>query len=221
MTGDLLPFLGSLQLIDSAFPSGLYTLSHGLEAFSQAGQLGGEPDIEALIADLLRAEGLASALPLVIGPTEVIIVVGAIGLPEAGINLSERRATGFRWYAVPIRGDGGTLVRAGQRVTFTPSGPGLTALVALGYARRGLTDPYEFRIDLPADATLTLRQYEYLMNLLDHTHPLGIEINTFAIRRQHVDLDGDGVADPLKPSVANTFRPFQRRRQRGETAVTL
>jgi len=173
------------------------------------------------LADLLRAEGLASALPLVIGPTEVIIVVGAIGLPEAGINLSERRATGFRWYAVPIRGDGGTLVRAGQRVTFTPSGPGLTALVALGYARRGLTDPYEFRIDLPADATLTLRQYEYLMNLLDHTHPLGIEINTFAIRRQHVDLDGDGVADPLKPSVANTFRPFQRRRQRGETAVTL
>ena len=173
------------------------------------------------LAELLRAEGLASALPLVIGPTEVVVVVGAIGLPEAGINLSERRATGFRWYAVPIRGDGGTLVRAGQRVTFTPTGPGLTALVALGYARRGLTDPYEFRVDLPADATLTLRQYEYLMNLLEHTHPLGIEINTFAIRRRHVDLDGDGVADPLKPSVANTFRPFQRRRQRGETAVTL
>jgi hypothetical protein len=143
------------------------------------------------------------------------------GSRKAGINLSERRATGFRWYAVPIRGNGGTLVRAGQRVTSQPSGPGLTALVALGYARRGLTDPYEFRVDLPDGATITLQQYEYLMNLLDYTHPLGIEINTFAIRREHVDLNGDGTAEPLKPSVANTFRPFRRRRQRGETAVTL
>ena len=32
-------FLGSLQLADSFFPSGLYTLSHGLEAFAEAGWL--------------------------------------------------------------------------------------------------------------------------------------------------------------------------------------
>jgi urease accessory protein len=49
---DLLPFLASLQLSDSAFPSGLYTLSHGLEAYAQAGLLqGGE--LQALISDLL------------------------------------------------------------------------------------------------------------------------------------------------------------------------
>jgi urease accessory protein len=54
VTGDLLPFLGALQLTDSAFPSGRYTLSHGLEAYVQAGQLRGERDLEALIADLLR-----------------------------------------------------------------------------------------------------------------------------------------------------------------------
>lgn len=63
MTDDLLPFLGSLQLTDSAFPSGLYTLSHGLEAYMQAGLLrGGE--LEGLITDLLRhgmgpADGVA------------------------------------------------------------------------------------------------------------------------------------------------------------------
>lgn len=63
MTPDLLPFLGSLQLSDSAFPSGLYTLSHGLEAYAQTGLLpGGE--LEALITDLLRhgmgpADGVA------------------------------------------------------------------------------------------------------------------------------------------------------------------
>lgn len=63
--GDLLPFLGSLQLADSAFPSGLYTLSHGLEAYSQLGQLQGD-NLELLMCDLLRfgmgpADGVALA----------------------------------------------------------------------------------------------------------------------------------------------------------------
>jgi urease accessory protein len=58
-------FLGSLQLADSFFPSGLFTLSHGLEAFVQAGQVGPE-SLEALLADYLRysfgpAEGVALA----------------------------------------------------------------------------------------------------------------------------------------------------------------
>ena len=175
----------------------------------------------AKLTVLLREQGLASALPLVTNANEVLVVVGTIGLPEAGINLSDRRATGFRWYQVPIQGPGGHLTAVGQRTVFTPTGAGLTALIAIGYARRGLTDPYEFRIDLPPNALLTLRQYEYVMNLLDHVHPIGIEINTFALRKQHVDLDGDGVADPLKPSVANTFRVFRRRRHRGEVSITL
>lgn len=63
MHGDLLPFLGSLQLADSAFPSGLYTLSHGLEAYSQIGQLRRD-SLEPLMCDLLRfgmgpADGVA------------------------------------------------------------------------------------------------------------------------------------------------------------------
>ncbi|MGH8822740.1 MAG: urease accessory protein UreF [Rhodoferax sp.] len=46
-------FLGSLQLADSFFPSGLYALSYGLEAFTQAGLL--KPaDLEGLLADYLR-----------------------------------------------------------------------------------------------------------------------------------------------------------------------
>ena len=66
MTGDLLPFLGSLQLTDSSFPSGLYTLSHGLEAYVQAGQVRTDRDLEALITDLVRygvcpADGVALA----------------------------------------------------------------------------------------------------------------------------------------------------------------
>lgn len=63
--GDLLPFLGSLQLADSAFPSGRYVLSHGLEEYAQSGRLR-EADLEALVTDLLRfgagpADGVALA----------------------------------------------------------------------------------------------------------------------------------------------------------------
>lgn len=58
-------FLSSLQLADSFFPSGLYTLSHGLEAFAQAGLLKPD-DLEALLIDYLRhgvgpADGAALA----------------------------------------------------------------------------------------------------------------------------------------------------------------
>lgn len=46
-------FLSSLQLADSFFPSGLYTLSYGLEAFAQAGFL--KPSrLEGLLTDYLR-----------------------------------------------------------------------------------------------------------------------------------------------------------------------
>lgn len=65
MPEPLLPFLGSLQLADSAFPSGLYTLSHGLEAYAQAGRVRGD-GLQALVADLMRhgvgpADGVALA----------------------------------------------------------------------------------------------------------------------------------------------------------------
>ena len=67
MHDHLIPFLGSLQLADAAFPSGLYTLSHGLEAYAQAGQVRGE-DLGLLIADLLRFG---------IGPSDGVALVNA------------------------------------------------------------------------------------------------------------------------------------------------
>lgn len=55
-----------LQLADSAFPSGFYTLSHGLEGYAQAGAVTPET-VGDLLADLLRhtvgpADATASAL---------------------------------------------------------------------------------------------------------------------------------------------------------------
>ena len=61
----VLPLLGSLQLLDSFFPSGLYTLSYGLEAFVAAGAVT-DGTLTALLADYLRygvgpADGVALA----------------------------------------------------------------------------------------------------------------------------------------------------------------
>ncbi len=46
-------FLSALQLSDTFFPTGLYTLSHGFEAFAQAG-LASKENLEALLQDYLE-----------------------------------------------------------------------------------------------------------------------------------------------------------------------
>ncbi|MBT2212711.1 urease accessory protein UreF [Actinomadura sp. NEAU-AAG7] len=57
--------LAQFQLTDSGFPSGLYTLSHGLEGFTQLGLVGPE-DLRDLVVDLVRAMGTADAAALVL-----------------------------------------------------------------------------------------------------------------------------------------------------------
>jgi hypothetical protein len=88
--------------------------------------------------------------------------------------------------------------------------------VVLGYVRRGLADPYEFRLELPPEALLTLEQYEFVMNVLERVCPIGVQANTFSIRQSHVDLDGDGNAEALPPSLFRTYRRYHRRHMRGE-----
>ena len=53
MTEDLEALLVSLQLADSAFPSGFYTLSHGLEGYAQAHAID-SAHLSELLDDLLR-----------------------------------------------------------------------------------------------------------------------------------------------------------------------
>ncbi len=171
------------------------------------------------IAALLTENHASALLPFASGPDNYTIVVGAIGLPLVGINLSDRRATGFRWYAVPIDGDPGEVAPVGARTRFRPAATTLSAVVALGYVRRGATDPYEFRAELPKDAMLNLAQYEFLMNALARLCPLGVQANTYDIRQRHVDLDGNGRAEPLASALARTYRKFHRPHRRGESAV--
>lgn len=60
---DLVALLAGLQLGDSFFPSGRYTLSHGLESFSQSGSIHSPSEVEAVVTDyLVHAVGRCEAV---------------------------------------------------------------------------------------------------------------------------------------------------------------
>lgn len=63
-----LGFLGALQLADSFFPSGLYTLSHGLEAFIQHDLVTTAGDLEPLLHTYVEH---------LVGPTDGVAIVHA------------------------------------------------------------------------------------------------------------------------------------------------
>lgn len=180
----------------------------------------------AAAAELLRtlASGLtsgwlASALPLITDRDEVVVVIGVIPLPMAGTNLFRAPSARFRWYVVPIEGLAGEIRTTGSRTDYAPAVRGLSAVIALGHSRSGLTDPYEYRVELPEDRFLTMKQYEFLMNLLEHTTPVGVQVNTYSIRRDHVDVGETGTASLLDPEISHTYREFRRPHHRGEPSV--
>lgn len=178
----------------------------------QAGTTAAVAPLTAAVA-ALQGAGVVSLLPLVT-PTDVLLVAGTASLPVAGVNLGERRATGVRW-SVESLGGTADIARAGFRTSISARVPGLIAVVALGYVRDGAPDPYEIRVEMPAGAVLDLAGYERVMNALERCFPIGVEVNTWSLRQRHVDLDGDGVADPLPPTMARHYRHFRMPRLRG------
>lgn len=123
---DLGIFLGSLQLADSFFPSGLYTLSHGLESFAQAGFL--KPaGLEALLADYLRhgvgpADGAALACAHRGAETGALEIAAEADLRLTAVKLSREaressQRTGRQLLQTAGRVFGGELLQAyGERV---------------------------------------------------------------------------------------------------------
>ncbi len=67
-TPGALGFLAALQLADSAFPSGGFALSHGLESLVQAGSVYDE----ATLTDAIRTMIVGQ-----VGPTDAVALVGA------------------------------------------------------------------------------------------------------------------------------------------------
>jgi urease accessory protein len=60
MAGDVASLLSLLQLTDSAFPSGRYTLSYGLEAFAQDGELRRPSALLMLLCECIRSSAARS-----------------------------------------------------------------------------------------------------------------------------------------------------------------
>jgi hypothetical protein len=164
------------------------------------------------IVDELVERRIVSILPVVTTDGRVHLVAGVVGLPWAGINGHEHRVAGFRWSVVPLVGVAATITPTGSEAEMSGNGHGLWAVVVHAAVRGELTDPYEMRVELPTGATLRPDQYEFVLNLLDHAHPAGVEVNTFRLRRRHVDLSGNGEPDPLDPTLARSYRPFRRPR---------
>jgi len=72
---DALALLGALQLGDSFFPAGLYTLSHGLESFVEAGAVQGPEDLAGLLDDYVVSVG---------GPSDAVAAAAAAAAVAAG-----------------------------------------------------------------------------------------------------------------------------------------
>lgn len=193
-------------------------LEAGLAAQIRAGDPQAIAPLQAVVA-ALRAAGVVSLLPLVT-PAEVLLVAGAVALPVAGVNLGERRATGIRWAVEPLGGQA-QIAPLGFRSVLRAAQPGLIAVTALGYVRDGAPDPYEFRVEFPDGTVLDLPAYERLMNALERCFPVGIEVNTWALRTAHVDLNNDGAPDRLPPQLARHYRRFRMPRLRGLTEPDL
>jgi hypothetical protein len=177
----------------------------------------------AAIAGALGAAGFASTRGVWDAAAARLLVLASVSvLPGSSASGGAAPPVAYRWQVVPIGGDGTyggspvppvTLTRSvGGRVQGRAAAQGLGVLASIGWSRTGLADPYEVKVGLPAGAVLDLDQYGFVMNLLDELHPTGVMVDTFDIRRRHVDVDGDGEPEWLSSRVARTYLGYQRRR---------
>ena len=182
-----------------------------------AGQFDAASDLLGDIADTLGSNG-ASAMTFVAIAGQLALIVSSIGLPQVGTNLGPRRSSDFFWNVQAVSTPKGAgrmrLTGQGTRALLKANKEGVYAVTCLAYSRIGKTDPFEWRITLPRDAVLTYPQYEILMNMLSRMFPVGVEVNTWDIRRHNVALDGI-TQQALSPRLSRSYRPFKRSRFNG------
>ena len=47
------------------------------------------------------------------------------------------------------------------------------------------------------------------MNIVELVTPVGVRADTWAIRHQHIDVDGSGTPVALSPAAARTYRHYR------------
>lgn len=190
--GNLTVMLGALQLGDSFFPSGRFSLSHGLETFAQSGLLRSADDLELLMVDYLtevvgrsEAVGVAAANRAASGGDlatiiEVDQVLFAMKLPAEASAASTR--TGRQLFSTVRQLLTASIFHQYGRCIDEHTSPGNHAVVfGVATAAWGLS---------PVEAAL-VELYAYATNLL------GAGLRT--VRMDHVQ--SQAVLDRLKPTV--------------------
>ena len=103
---DPVAFLGSLQLADSFFPSGGYTLSHGLESYAEAGLLDAAA-LTAIARDLIRYS---------VGPSDAVALAITICAAKQGdldlIAAADQRLTAVKLAREPRQAS----IRLGRQI---------------------------------------------------------------------------------------------------------
>jgi len=179
-------------------------------------------DSVAAIVSTLQDSGFSSTRAIWDG-SRLVVLASVAALPGGSPGSGEPPAASYYWYAAqipqPVPGAAPPVQldqRRGGRATVRTGRMGVSLLTCVSYVRRGLADPFEVRVEIDdPEVVLTLDQYGYLMNLLEATYPIGIEVNTFDVRRHHVDADGDGKAEWLTSRASRTYHQFRHRRPFG------
>lgn len=208
-TGDGLDaLLVSLQLTDSAFPSGFYTLSHGLEGYAQAKAV--TPDtVPELLADLLRhSVGPSDATALALahraaseGDWELMVEIDQ-RLHATKLNRELRLAatrTGRQLLDIARESVGGEPLERYAELVADKRAPGCQA-VAAGVAYASAAVPVEQAVasDLFAFCTsfvgaalrLRLTDHRRAQVVLRAAAPVIREVVAAALVRESADLGG-------------------------------
>ncbi|MEU2391313.1 hypothetical protein [Streptomyces sp. NPDC007369] len=156
------------------------------------------------------------------GPGNRMLLLAAVCLlPGRPPKHGEAPPAEFRWYATGLPASAQPLALSaamGGRTEVTGTDQGLSLLVCLAHARRGLAEPYGVRVDLPEGVRLNRDQYGYVMNLLESLCPLGIEINTVELRRSHLDFGGEPGGPAAAPDASRTYHRYRRPRRAGRSS---
>ncbi|MDH6121012.1 urease accessory protein UreF [Kitasatospora sp. GAS204B] len=200
--------LVSLQLTDSAFPSGLYTLSHGLEGFLQAKQVDQETMPE-LLADLLHhSVGPADATALALanraataGDWADVVEVDQ-RLFASKLNRELRLAatrTGRQMLDTAQLALGGEALDRYAELVSAKRSPGCQAVAAgVAYAAGGVateqavaSDLFAFAVSFVSAALrLRLTDHRRAQTTLRGLAPVIKEVTEAALHRELADLGG-------------------------------
>lgn len=207
-TENLDGLLVSLQLTDSAFPSGFYTLSHGLEGYAQAKAVE-QDSLPGLLADLLRhtvGPTDATALALVHRAAQAgqwdLVVAADQRLHATKLNRGLRVAstrTGKQMLDVAREAFGGPIIDRYWQLVADKVVPGSQAVAAgVVYAQAGVPVDRAVASDLFAYAAsfvgaalrLRLTDHRRAQVLLRQISPVIVDVTKEALFRELADLGG-------------------------------